>query len=86
MARSGHSTTIYGDRMVVFGGIYEVTRELNDTYVFDFGTMKWQLIQHEREQEDFSPAKTALTVGTGSSPYQRKKSLREKGTPYYMTK
>jgi hypothetical protein len=88
IARSGHSAVQKSDsagnhQMVVFGGIHEVTQELNDIYVFDLVAKKWHLQQSEREQEDVSPAKTALTVGTGNSPYQRKKSLR---TPYYMTK
>lgn len=42
-ARSGHSATVYRDRMVIFGGIFEVTRELNDTYVFDLKKCKWHL-------------------------------------------
>lgn len=34
-ARSGHSAVLFDDKMVVFGGIFEITRELNDTLVFD---------------------------------------------------
>ena len=40
--RSGHSASIYKDRyMVIFGGIAEVTKELNDMYLFDFNEEKW---------------------------------------------
>jgi N-acetylneuraminic acid mutarotase len=36
--RSGHSTVVYGDKMYIFGGILELTKELNDLVVFDFET------------------------------------------------
>ena len=36
LARSGHSAVTYGSRMYIFGGILELTKELNDMLVFDF--------------------------------------------------
>ena len=36
IARSGHSSIVYGTKMFIFGGIYELTKELNDMVVFDF--------------------------------------------------
>ena len=33
--RSGHSADIFGDYMVLFGGIFEITKELNDLYLYD---------------------------------------------------
>jgi N-acetylneuraminic acid mutarotase len=39
--RSGHSCDIYGQYMVVFGGFYDLTKELNDLYLFDFVTERW---------------------------------------------
>jgi N-acetylneuraminic acid mutarotase len=41
LPRSGHSACIYKDCMVIFGGIYEVTKELDDVDVFDFKKRKW---------------------------------------------
>ena len=35
--RSGHSSVIYDGHLCVFGGIYEVTKELNDLYAYSFG-------------------------------------------------
>lgn len=32
--RSGHSAVVYDKIMVIFGGIYEVTKELNDVLAF----------------------------------------------------
>ena len=34
-ARSGHSSVVHGDKMYIFGGILELTKELNDMLVFD---------------------------------------------------
>jgi hypothetical protein len=33
--------------MVIFGGIFEVTRELNDMHSFDFSTVTWQEMYEE---------------------------------------
>ena len=40
IARSGHAAVTFGAKMFVFGGIYEVTKELNDLLVYDFKTQK----------------------------------------------
>lgn len=39
--RSGHTAVVAGNQMFVFGGILELTKELNDLSVFDFTTEKW---------------------------------------------
>ena len=36
MGRSGHASQVYNDSMIIYGGIFEVTKELNDMHVFDF--------------------------------------------------
>jgi hypothetical protein len=36
LCRSGHSAVTYGSKMYIFGGILELTKELNDMIVFDF--------------------------------------------------
>lgn len=36
LPRSGHSSAIYNGHLLVFGGILEVTRELNDMWLFNF--------------------------------------------------
>lgn len=38
LARSGHVAVAFGNKMYVFGGILEVTKELNDLLVYDFKT------------------------------------------------
>ncbi len=41
LCRSGHSAVTYGNKMYIFGGILELTKELNDMIVFDFEQMKF---------------------------------------------
>ena len=38
LARSGHTAVCYGSKMYIFGGILELTKELNDMLVFDFAS------------------------------------------------
>ena len=35
-ARSGHSANIYKGKMYIFGGIFEITKELSELLVYDF--------------------------------------------------
>jgi N-acetylneuraminic acid mutarotase len=39
--RSGHTTVVFGQKMYIFGGILELTHELNDLVVFDIDTKKF---------------------------------------------
>ena len=41
IARSGHTAVVWGQKMYIFGGILELTKELNDMIVFDFATQKY---------------------------------------------
>jgi len=41
MPRSGHSACIYKNYMLLFGGIFEITKELNDLYLYDLEKNKW---------------------------------------------
>jgi Galactose oxidase, central domain len=56
--RSGHSCDIIENYMVIFGGIYEITKELNDLHLYDFRKNKWITVC----EESHSPVR-------GSSPY-----------------
>jgi hypothetical protein len=41
VGRSGHSCSVYGQYMVIFGGCHDITKELKDLYLFDFLTETW---------------------------------------------
>lgn len=53
LPRSGHSATLYKDMMLIFGGIHEVTRELDDMHILDFRSRRWVTLFEELS----SPAK-----------------------------
>jgi hypothetical protein len=38
VGRSGHTAVIIGSKLVIFGGILEVTKESDEVFVYDFGT------------------------------------------------
>lgn len=41
LPRSGHTACLYKDMMLIFGGMYEVTKELDDMMLFDFRNKRW---------------------------------------------
>ena len=43
--RSGHSSDICQDHLVVFGGIWDVTKELNDLHLYSFANNQWITVQ-----------------------------------------
>ena len=45
--RSGHSSCIYDGLILVFGGIFEVTKEMNDTYAFSLSQRRWVLMSQD---------------------------------------
>ena len=51
MKRSGHSAIIYKNFMVIFGGIHELTQELNDMHTFDFNNSQWTALATEIENQ-----------------------------------
>lgn len=61
MPRSGHSCDVFeGQYLILFGGIYEITRELNDLQMFDLTKKKWVSLFEEsnsptRAGKDGSP-------------------------------
>lgn len=43
--RSGHTASIVGDRMYIFGGLEGITHETNDFYFYDFKSDMWNTLQ-----------------------------------------
>ena len=42
--RSGHSCSVFNNFLVIFGGIQEITKELDDLVVFDINKNQWLTI------------------------------------------
>ena len=40
-SRSGHTACVYNHQMVVFAGIHEITKELDDMATYNFKEHKW---------------------------------------------
>ena len=49
--RSGHTSVVYQDKMFIFGGILEITKELNDMIVFDFVHNKFETFEQAVEED-----------------------------------
>ena len=47
MARSGHSANMYNKKMYIFGGIFEITKELSELLCYDFDTQCFECIAGE---------------------------------------
>lgn len=52
--RCGHTAVVVGGKMFVFGGILELTKELNDLCIFDINSGKWEQApeMESKEEED----------------------------------
>lgn len=45
--RSGHAACIFKDYMIVYGGIYDICKELNDMHIFDMKNDRWLCLFEE---------------------------------------
>lgn len=52
IGRSGHTSVVVGDQMFIFGGILEVTKELNDLLAYDHSTKEFRVIYSAGENEN----------------------------------
>ena len=55
--------------MMIFGGIFEITKELNDAHVFDIKNKKWIML--------FSKNSTVTNSGAGASPTKSQYSFSQ---------
>jgi len=67
MERSGHSVGVHNEHMIIFGGIFEVTKELNDVHIFNMKTSKWVCLQEETN----SPIRPGKQSPQNQSPLLR---------------
>lgn len=55
--RSGCTMNYYNHKLFLFGGIFEITQELNDLYIFDLKTVTWIKAFENKSGENESPTK-----------------------------
>jgi N-acetylneuraminic acid mutarotase len=51
IGRYGHSSATYNGHLIVFGGIHEITKELNDLYIFNFKTNFWKRLFKSQDDD-----------------------------------
>jgi len=93
--RSGHSASIYNGKMYIFGGILELTKELNELLAFDFAKGSWELcckdsgtygdegeehFSHTRAGEESPGVKHSNTYNL-NSPTKARKSIYPQMSP-----
>lgn len=54
MARAGHTANVYEGKMFIFGGIFEVTKELNDCHIYDIAKDRWICVFEEKNEDGTS--------------------------------
>mmetsp|Transcript_12918 Transcript_12918/g.12809 ORF Transcript_12918/g.12809 Transcript_12918/m.12809 type:complete len:134 (+) Transcript_12918:840-1241(+) len=57
LGRNGHSVVIFKDKMILFGGIIEVTKESDEVFIYDPVINTWKLVDTSGQiHEGMSPA------------------------------
>jgi len=81
-ARSGHSANIYNGKMYIFGGILELTKELNELISFDFKTRQFKCCDSAQGiEENFQMSSNLRANDADMSP-----GIRKEGQPGSPTK
>ncbi|CAD8212285.1 unnamed protein product [Paramecium octaurelia] len=74
MNRSGHSLVAYEGQLVLFGGIHDITWELDDLLTFNISKQEWKTINQDtsrrKDMEVPSPIKS------NQSPQSKRKSVK----------
>lgn len=65
--------------MFIFGGIFELTKELNDMVIFDFSTRKF--CEVDSSYEPYSPEKSRLAVENQSAYADSPTKTNKGGSP-----
>jgi N-acetylneuraminic acid mutarotase len=93
--RQGHSMAVYRGQVIVFGGLYEITRELNDFFIFNIEKNEWKRLFRTTNEDDAAAMQKSDTLkskktrrddspdATGGS---HSKSLSRKATVKVETK
>lgn len=53
--RNGHTMINYKEKLYIFGGIQDITKEKNDIYAYNVQENKWEIIHYEAPIEFKSP-------------------------------
>lgn len=74
--RSGHSASIFKNKMYIFGGILELTKELNEMLIYDFSTGCFNIVGGDgMPNEDLKKVNSNTRKEEGDSPTLRRNTL-----------
>lgn len=77
IGRSGHSASIHNNYMYIFGGIYELAKEINEMMRFDFKDNTFAVIEGSVNNEQLQRSPTKVD---DESPSPLKKTLNKGAT------
>jgi len=60
--RAGHSMAVYNNHIIVFGGLYEITREMNDMYVFNVQKNEWRRLFKSSNEDNMAMTQKSDTL------------------------
>ena len=81
MPRSGHSAVLYDGYICIFGGIFEVTKELNDLQLYDIANNRWICLFSETNEPVSSSSPTKAMAAGNSSPLFRRSLKNGESSP-----
>jgi len=70
--RSGHSAVLYQGYICIFGGIFEVTKELNDLHLYDIADNRWICLFSEKTESVTAQSPTKSMAMGAVSPLSRR--------------
>lgn len=73
MARSGHTANLYDGKMYIFGGIFEITKELSELLVYNFDTQSFECIGGESGEPG---AQSAIQRDTDSPGVKKAQTMK----------
>ena len=84
MVRNGHSMTYYDQKIIVYGGIHDVTWELDDLYIYEVKKKCWTLLESDSARKrkesgnNFLPPKVISQIEKPSRKNSEGKEDEEK--------
>ena len=74
VVRSGHTVNFYDGKLYIFGGIHEVTWELDDLHIYDLKTHEWTTLEVDsaRRRDTINQSKQLLDAKKEVSPTRKK--------------
>ena len=80
--RSGHSSDVFDEYLVIFGGIWDVTKELNDLHIYSFTRNQWITVQSSANSPQIgrSPVRGANTGNSINPGFAMTGGIRDSPT------